>query len=78
MCTLANMIPLRQPLWEQAPTLGASLLIANLFDEFYSFPQECVAFLATWYVLGAVSRHADHPHNPFSQGHGETIRPAKG
>ncbi len=53
MYTLTRLIPLRQLLLEQAPALGASLLIAELFYKFHSFTLECVAFLATWYVLDA-------------------------
>jgi hypothetical protein len=51
MYTLIRSIPLRQLLLEQAPTMGTSLLIAELFYKFHSFTLECVAFLATWYVL---------------------------
>ncbi len=36
---------------EQAPTLGTSLLLAELFYKFHSFTLECLAFLATWYGL---------------------------
>ena len=53
MYTLIRSIPLRQLLLEQAPALGASLVIAELFYKFHSFTLECVAFLATWGVLDA-------------------------
>ena len=36
---------------EQGVALGFSILIAELFYKFHSFTLECVAFLATWYVL---------------------------
>jgi hypothetical protein len=36
-------------------TLLLALVIAELFYKFHSFVLECVAFLATWYVLGAVA-----------------------
>lgn len=39
----------------QLPTLGASLLVAELFFKFGSFAVECIAFLATWYVLDAMA-----------------------
>jgi hypothetical protein len=39
---------------EQAPILAASLVIAELFYKFHSFTLECIAFLATWYVLDAL------------------------
>ena len=51
MYTLMNSIPLRQMLLEQAPIIVISLIIAELFYKFHSFTLECIAFLATWYVL---------------------------
>ncbi len=39
----------------QLPTLGAALLVAELFFKFGSFGLECIAFLATWYVLDAMA-----------------------
>jgi hypothetical protein len=33
-------------------TLGGSMVIAELFYKFHSFTLECLAFLATWVVLG--------------------------
>jgi len=51
MYTLMNSIPLRQMLLEQAPIIAISLIIAELFYKFHSFTLECIAFLATWYVL---------------------------
>ena len=51
MYTLMNSIPLRQMLLEQAPIIIISLIIAELFYKFHSFTLECIAFLATWYVL---------------------------
>jgi hypothetical protein len=38
----------------QLPALGVSMTIAELFYKFHSFTLECVAFLATWFVLDAV------------------------
>jgi hypothetical protein len=40
-------------LLRQVLALGASLFVAELFYKFHSFTLECVAFLATWYVLDA-------------------------
>ena len=37
-------------------TLAVALVVAELFYKFHSFSLECLAFLATWYVLGAVTR----------------------
>jgi len=54
MYTLIRSIPLRQLLMEQLPALGISLIIAELFYKFHSFTLECIAFLATWYVVDAI------------------------
>lgn len=51
MYTLTRSIPLRQLLLEQAPILAISFVIAELFYKFHSFTLECIAFLATWYLL---------------------------
>lgn len=56
MFTLVRTIPLRQLLTEQAPTLGVSLAIAEIFYKFHSFLLETGAFLLTWYVLDGL-RH---------------------
>ena len=53
MFTLIKMISTRELLLQQAPSLSASFLIANVFYKFGSFALECVAFLGTWYVLDA-------------------------
>ena len=57
MYTLVRSIPLRQLLLEQAPIIMASLLIAELLYKFHSFTLECIAFLATWYVLDLVTNY---------------------
>jgi hypothetical protein len=36
--------------------LVASIVIAEMFYKFHSFSLECLAFLATWYVLSAVQK----------------------
>ena len=51
MYTLIQRIPPRRLLLEQLPALVGSLVIAELFFKFHSFTLECVAFLATWYVI---------------------------
>ncbi len=51
MYTLIRSIPSRQFVLEQAPAIGTSLLIAELFYTFHSFTLECLAFLGTWYLL---------------------------
>jgi hypothetical protein len=51
MFTPIRSMPLRQVLLEQAPIFGLSLVIAETFYKFHSFTLECIAFLATWYLL---------------------------
>jgi hypothetical protein len=53
MYMLIRSLPFRQLLLEQVPTLGTALIIAELFYKFHSFTLECIAFLATWYMLDA-------------------------
>jgi hypothetical protein len=55
MFTLVNSLPLRQLILAQAPILAVSIVIAELFYKFHSFTLECIAFLATWYVLDLAS-----------------------
>jgi hypothetical protein len=47
--TLMRLVPLRDLLLQQAPTLGISFVMAEVFYKFHSFTLECAAFLATWY-----------------------------
>ena len=51
MYTLIRAIPLRDLLFEQAPALVVSWVIAELFYKFHSFTLEMAAFLATWFVV---------------------------
>jgi hypothetical protein len=51
MYTLISSITTRQLVFEQLPALGISLFIAEWFYKFHSFTLECLAFLATWYVV---------------------------
>jgi hypothetical protein len=37
----------------QTPAFAVSFIIASLFYKFGSFALECVAFLATWFVIDA-------------------------
>jgi hypothetical protein len=41
----------REILVEQVPAIALSMLIAEMFYKFHSFTLECLAFLATWYLL---------------------------
>ena len=58
MFTLIKMISTRELLLQQAPSLSASFLIANVFYKFGSFALEGVAFLGTWYILDAALNFA--------------------
>jgi hypothetical protein len=51
MYSLVRSIPVRLLLFEQAPIVIISFVIAELFYKFHSFSLECMAFLATWYLL---------------------------
>lgn len=51
MYSLTRSVPLRLLLLKQFPVVATSLVIAELFYKFHSFTLECLAFLATWYVL---------------------------
>ncbi len=51
MRTLIRSMSLRRFIFEQAPIIGGALFIAEVFYKFHSFTLECIAFLATWYVL---------------------------
>jgi hypothetical protein len=51
MYTLIKSISLRYLVVEQLPAIGISLVIAEVFYKFHSFTLECIAFLATWFVL---------------------------
>lgn len=39
----------------ESGVLLIAFLIAEFFYKFHSFTLECVAFLATWYALGAIA-----------------------
>lgn len=44
---------------ESAPVLLA-LIIAEVFFKFHSFTLECVAFLATWFVLSWIAERVGY------------------
>jgi hypothetical protein len=54
MYTYLRSVAARELLTIQAPALLASFLIAEAFYKFHSFTLECLAFLATWFVIDAV------------------------
>jgi hypothetical protein len=41
----------REVVSQQLPAIALSMVIAELFYKFHSFTLECLAFLATWYVV---------------------------
>jgi hypothetical protein len=55
MYSLTRLMSYPRFLTEQLPVLVASLLIAEFWYKFHSFTLECVAFLATWFVLDFIS-----------------------
>jgi hypothetical protein len=65
MYSLIGSVSPRQLLLEQAPALGLSLVVAELWYRFGSFTLECVAFLATWYVLDAAMQPLRKYVKPF-------------
>jgi hypothetical protein len=54
MFELCRSLSFRELGFEQLPTLVASLAIAEVFYKFHSFLLESIAFLVTWYAIGAV------------------------
>lgn len=53
MYALIRLIPVRTLFLEQAPALAISIVVAEIFYKFGSFSLECLAFLATWYLIDA-------------------------
>jgi len=53
MYTLLRALPTSRLAKEQFPALLAAFLIAEAFYKFHSFTLECIAFLATWFVIDA-------------------------
>jgi len=51
MYTLMRNVGLRKGLITEAPSLIASMVVAELFYKFHSFTLECGAFLATWFAM---------------------------
>ena len=54
MYTLLRSQPISSLLTTQAPALLVSFVIAEVFYKFHSFTLECLAFLATWFVIDAM------------------------
>lgn len=56
MYTLFRLLPVKRLAYEQMPALTLAWIIAELFFKFHSFTLECSAFLATWFVLDALTQ----------------------
>lgn len=55
MFTLLIRLGRNELLFQQLPSLVVAFGIAELFYKFHSFALECLAFLATWFVLDALA-----------------------
>jgi hypothetical protein len=53
MYQLLRSISIEQLLFQQMAIFSVCVIIAELFYEFHSFTLNCIAFLATWYILDA-------------------------
>lgn len=51
MYTLLHQSRLREGLLVETPSLVLSIYVAEMFYKFHSFTLECIAFLATWFVM---------------------------
>ena len=58
MFTMMREVGLRRSLSSEAPYLFLSFLIAEWLYKLHSFTLECLAFLATWFVLSAAGAWA--------------------
>ncbi|KAA5604472.1 hypothetical protein F1188_15630 [Roseospira marina] len=54
MFTLFRLVPKRDAIIAHVPVLVVSLLMAELFYTFGSFILQCLAFLATWFLVDLV------------------------
>lgn len=54
MFTLVQTIGVNAAVKREFIPLATAFIVAELFYKFGSFALECVAFLATWYVLSIV------------------------
>ena len=51
MYTLMTDVGLRKRLVSEGPSLLLSMLVSEAFYKFHSFSLECLALLATWFVV---------------------------
>lgn len=54
MYTLVRLLSTRSLLTKQLPSFATAFLVAELFYKFHSFSLECLAFLATWFLIDAL------------------------
>lgn len=54
MYSFIRSLTTKELIFEQAPTMSISWIIAELFYKFHSFTLECAAFLVTWFMLDAL------------------------
>lgn len=54
MYSFIRSLTTKELIFEQAPTMSISWIIAELFYKFHSFTLECAAFLVTWFVFDAL------------------------
>ena len=71
MYTLFRLLPVKRLAYEQVPALALAWIIAELFFKFHSFTLECGAFLATWFVLDALTQRLVIP---LTKAPSETVR----
>jgi hypothetical protein len=55
MYQLFRAVSLNRLATQEAPAIAGSFVIAELFYKFHSFTLECLAFLATWFVLSWIA-----------------------
>lgn len=55
MYNLIRAVSTKQLLTQEAPAIFGSFIVAELFYKFHSFTLECLAFLATWFVLSWIA-----------------------
>jgi hypothetical protein len=63
MYALLRRTGIREGVLVEAPAFAVSLGLAECFYKFHSFTLECLAFLATWFVVGALVRLAARPRS---------------
>lgn len=51
MYTLLHSMSLKRLGSEQLPAIAIAWLMAEVFYKFHSFTLECLAFMATWFVI---------------------------